>query len=276
MEGYGFSYGAITVVNAFANGIGAAIGVDLTVEVYVKSSRDMSIKTFLNNNEISIDDNLIREIIRIFRNEYGLSENLHIEIYSQIPPEKGLKSSSAVANATIMALADALNITLDHNAILNINMDASLNSGVSVTGALDDASSSLLGGLVITDNLNRRIIDRKKISLYNVVITYPQNKGVKTSKFKKIDFKPIKKFMASVINLLYKDLWKEAMFLNGLIYSGFIGYSTKPIFHALRNGAYTASLTGKGPAYIALTDDSERIRKVWKRTGWREIITVTR
>lgn len=277
MEGYGCSWGAITVLNAFATGIGAAIGVNLKVDVYVESSLDTKIDTYVNGCRVNVETKLIDEILNIFKQKYGLTDKLNIKIFSEIPPERGLKSSSSVANALILALANYLGLNLDNDTILNINVAASLKSGVSITGALDDAAASLIGGLVITDNVNRKILHIQNIDRYNVLISYPEQR-VKTSSLKEIDFNSIKNVVNSIVHILLEGRWKEAMILNGIIYSEFLGYSPKPIFKALEHGAEAAVLSGKGPAYAALAKDVIPIMDVWRQclNDHNFIITRTR
>lgn len=276
MNGYGRAYGAITVINAFATGIGAALGINLGVETHVKSCCETKINMFVQNQKKKMSGNLIYEIMKIIKKKYELLEETCLTIYSEIPPEKGLKSSSAVANAVIIALADTFDLDLTYKDILNINVEASLNAGVSLTGALDDAAASLLGGLVITNNLNREIIKKQSIRKHNVIITYPSD-NVKTSLFKNMNFEPIRKPVKIAINKALSGKWIDSMLLNGLIYASYLGYPTKPIFQAIENGAYTASLSGKGPAYAAIAEDTKPIKKVWReKLKWNIITTELR
>ena len=79
-----------------------------------------------------------------------------IKTWSNIPIAKGLKSSSAAANAVALATTAALGKTLDDLEIVNLGVDAAFDAKVTVTGAFDDACASYFGGVVITDNLKRR------------------------------------------------------------------------------------------------------------------------
>lgn len=275
MEGYGVAYGAITVINAFATGIGAAIGVDLKVEVYIKKSLETRIETYYRGKPLSLDLGLVKKILDIFRDIHGFKDRVKVYIDSEIPPEKGLKSSSAVANALILALYDYLDIEFGEREILELNVSASLKSGVSLTGALDDAAASLIGGLVVTDNIGRRILLHKDIGEYDVLITYPERR-IATSSFRDVDFSPIKGLIHDITNLLLEGEWETAMTLNGFVYTVFLGYDTKPIHLALRGGVEAVSLSGKGPAYAAVTGDLEILRKKWEKLGWRLIVSSTR
>ena len=74
------------------------------------------------------------------------------------PSECGLKTSSASSCAIALALFAAVGQkAFDPQKIMNCSVDASLASGASVTGAMDDAASCLLGGLNLVNNLGRRV-----------------------------------------------------------------------------------------------------------------------
>ncbi len=49
------------------------------------------------------------------------------------------------------------------------------------------------------------------------------------------------------------------MVLNGMLYCCALGFSTEPLLAALEAGAEAASLSGTGPAYVALVDRSSAV-----------------
>ncbi len=59
-----------------------------------------------------------------------------------------------------MALATtaALGEMVDDFEIVNLGVDAAFDAKVTVTGAFDDACASYFGGVVVTDNLERKIV----------------------------------------------------------------------------------------------------------------------
>ena len=87
-----------------------------------------------------------------------------IKTWSNIPVAKGLKSSSAAANATALAATAALGKTLDDLELVKLGVEAAFDAKVTVTGAFDDACASYFGGVVITDNLNRQIIKQVAVN----------------------------------------------------------------------------------------------------------------
>ena len=81
-----------------------------------------------------------------------------VKTWSNIPIAKGLKSSSAAANAVALATTAALGETQDDFRIINLGVDAAFDAKVTVTGAFDDACASYFGGVVITDNWNGKLL----------------------------------------------------------------------------------------------------------------------
>ena len=88
------------------------------------------------------------------------------------PVAKGLKSSSAAANATALATTAALGKTLDDLELVKLGVDAAFDAKVTVTGAFDDACASYFGGTVITDNLNRKIVKQLPLAEDLVVLFF--------------------------------------------------------------------------------------------------------
>jgi len=139
--------GAITVVNAIASWKGAAIGIDYEVSARAEVAKDLQVRP---------EDPLIREAASLALKAVG-GKGAYVEVRSGIPIGWGLKSSSAVANATVLAIM-SLYGEVNMKKALNISVKASRISGVSITGALDDAAASMLGGFVMTDNSKDEII----------------------------------------------------------------------------------------------------------------------
>ncbi len=275
MEGFGEAYSAVTVLNAFATGLGSAIGINLKVTARVKTASEDHLRVVYRCREIRVDDILVKTIVKYFRKKYNLNSRLKIEIETEIPPKIGLKSSSAVANALIKALTDLIGSGLSEEEILRLNSRLSLEAGVSVTGALDDAAASLYGGLVITDNNRGEILYRRDIGRKEVLIAYP-NEARETGIYRSFDFTPIKDIVKAIGEMLLRGLWREAAILNGLVYSGFLGLSPKPILKALEFDAETSGLSGKGPAYYMIEGDIEGFAGEMAGIGLNTIDTYTR
>jgi len=108
MRGVGRSSAAISIVNALPTGIGCAHGVRLyaaaTVELQAKATMQIEVEPDASRTPIVVRS--LEATLRRLRPEAGFFARLHLD--SEIPVAKGLKSSSAVATATIRAVADAL------------------------------------------------------------------------------------------------------------------------------------------------------------------------
>lgn len=275
MEGYGEAYSAVTILNAFATGLGSALGIELkTTAIVDKASKDF-IETLYRGEKISIDTILLDTIARYFRERYNIEYGLYIQIDSEIPPGIGLKSSSALANALIKAFANHIGLELNDNDILNLNRSLSLEAGVSLTGALDDAAASLYGGLIITDNLKGEIIYRGDVDRERVSIVY-NDRILYTKSYRGMDFTPIKEIVKDICKMLLDGLWRETAILNGLIYSGYLGHDPEPIFKALKYKPITTGLSGKGPAFYMVGGDSEKYISEMISLGYKSISTYTR
>ncbi|MFQ6088706.1 MAG: shikimate kinase [Candidatus Methanofastidiosia archaeon] len=243
MIGKGKSFGAITVVSALASGKGCALGIDLPLEVEIELERGkFERKSFV--------DFCIEEVF----NYFNVSYKPNIRIDSKIPVARGLKSSSALANALIFATLNALGESLDDEEILKINVRASRRSGVSITGALDDASACLFGGLVFTDNKKDEILKRKKFEENLKCVLYiPKEESPTKNLIPKLKY--IQKYsniLNSIFSLAFRGEVFEAMTLNGLTYSPILGFSCDKILKAISAGAKASSLSGTGSAVAAL------------------------
>ncbi len=60
---------------------------------------------------------------------------------------RGLKSSSAAANAIALATTAALERSLDDVTVVKLGVDGALDAKVTITGAFDDACASYFGGI---------------------------------------------------------------------------------------------------------------------------------
>ncbi len=101
------SFGAATVVNAMACVRGAAFGLGLQTKASVKLDSSMNITATIEGS--SEEDTLlmvycIQEVFEYFNVSYGA----RVRTKSSIPVARGLKSSSAAANAVVLAACDAV------------------------------------------------------------------------------------------------------------------------------------------------------------------------
>jgi len=262
------SHGAATIINAIATGKGAAIGVDLWTKARVKLTNEPGIIESTITSDLTEDSVLIEKTVGRVLEYFNLEGKFgaKVETLSNIPIARGLKSSSAAGNAIALATVAALNKQLDDLKIVKLGVDGAIDAKVTITGAFDDACASYFGGLVVTDNLKRRIIKRFEISEDLAVLFYvPAKKSYTISS----DINRMKG-LASLVKIAYKEALKGnywvALDLNGLIYSSTVGYDPSVAVDALIVGALAAGLSGTGPAITAIVPDEkiDLVKDAWQ------------
>ena len=266
------THGAATIINAIATGKGAAIGVDLWTKATVTLTDEagtVNVKILSDSSENPV---LAQKTVENVLKHFGLEKEFgaKVETRSNIPVARGLKSSSAAANAIALATTTALEHSLEDVAVVKLGVDGAIDAKVTITGAFDDACASYFGGVVITDNLERKIIKRFEIAEAPAVLFYVPSKKTYTADS---DVKRMKT-MAPVVKIAYREAlngnYWAALTLNGFIYSSALGYDSSPAVDALTAGAYAAGLSGTGPAVTAIVpeDKVDLVKEVWqKREG---------
>jgi shikimate kinase len=264
--GQAVSHGAVSIVNAFATGKGGALGIDLWTRSRVTLRDGPGRMSGFVSSDPQESSSLIVAVAEKTLEHYGCKGKVAGEIVttSNIPIAVGLKSSSAAANATALATAAALGEEPDEDALLEIGVESSLECGVSLTGAFDDSYVSYHGGAVLADNLHRRVEKMLQIPReLRVILLIPPRKRY-TGKLEKSRFDPIQR----IIDIAYREalagnVW-DAMTLNGLAYSCVLQENQRPVAAALGAGALGAGLSGKGPAMVAVAEEtvSQRVKEV--------------
>jgi len=265
------AFGAATVVNAMALGKGAAFGVDLWTKAEVKFTDE----PYVFVSEITSDPQessvLIEKTVMRVLKRFSLESSFgaKIKTWSNIPIARGLKSSSAAANATALAATKALGEEVDDLAVVNLGVDAAFDAKVTVTGAFDDACASYFGGLAVTDNLKREIVGRRLLTEdFEVLFHVPSSKAYSGGS----DVRKLQT-VRSLVEIAYEQALKgkvwDALTLNGLIYSPAYGFSSAIAIDALSAGAVSAGLCGKGPAVTAVApkDKADSVAQTLRRYG---------
>ena len=263
------SHGAATIINAIATGKGAAIGVDLWTKAVVTLNDEAGQVDVTIHSDYSENHALTQKILERTLNYFGLGQQFgaKVETYSNIPVARGMKSSSAAANAIALATTAALERKLDDVALVNLGVDAALDAKVTITGAFDDACASYFGGVVITDNIERKIVKRFELTETPAVLFYvPAEKTyTASSNVKRM------KSMASVVKSVYNEAlngnYWAALTLNGLIYSSALGFDTSPVIDAFTAGALASGLSGTGPAVSAIVSEEkvDCVKAAWQK-----------
>ena len=262
------SHGAATIINAIATGKGAAIGVDLWTKARVTLTDEPGIIESTIVSDPTEDPVLIEKTVGKVLKFFNLEGKFgaKVETSSNIPIARGLKSSSAAGNAISLATVAALNKKLDDIKIVKLGVDGAIDAKATITGAFDDACASYFGGVVVTDNLKRRIVKRFEIAEDLAVLFYVPAKKTYTISSDVGRMKGV----ASLVKIAYKEALKRnywvALTLNGLIYSPALGYDPSIATDALMAGALAAGLSGTGPAVTAIVPDEkiDLVKDAWQ------------
>ena len=193
------SPGSATIINAIATGYGSAFGIDLRIKAEarfgkpgIQCSSDLGadpklmnicVKNVLNHYDIEADKPLDDSITNL---DFGTGEGIDIKTESNLPLGSGLSSSSALSNAVVKAAASLIESNfnlkpLSDMELINLGIESSLEAGVTITGAFDDASASYFGGITITDNFNRKLLARDTLDDENVLVFMPDKESLSGS-----------------------------------------------------------------------------------------------
>lgn len=270
-KGYGKASGAGTIINAIATYKGSAFGIDLWTHAEVELSEDFKgIEGEIEQEgEKRADTRLIERCVELVLRKFDLPLHAYVKTRSEIPIGSGLKSSSAAANAAVVATLDAIGEEAKEKIsalqAIRTGVDAALDVGVSITGAFDDACASMLGGIVITDNRKRELIRRvEKDSA--VLIFVPREKAF-TADTDVNRSRLIAPWVNRAYELALEGRFEEAMTLNGFLYCAALNFDPEPMLKALECGVRGVSLSGTGPSFVALVNEEEekeeRLRAAW-------------
>jgi shikimate kinase len=269
LKGFAKVMGAATILNAVATWKGSAFGIDLRTIAEVELDRSAKIKGDIPG----IDDRLVVRCVEMVLEKFRLSCGGVVRTYSEIPVASGLKSSSTAANAAVLATLDAIGEDMELIDAAKLGVAAAKEVGVTITGALDDALASMLGGVVVTDNREMKLLKRECLKL-DVLLLVPQRKlfsrdtDIRRSKL-------IAPLAEIAFDLAMRGDYGRAMTLNGFIYCSALGLSSEPLLLALEAGAWGVSLSGTGPSYAALIDKEKigTLESAWSDVGGRVIRT---
>ena len=321
-----------TILNALAMGTGAAFAIDRHTEATVTLSReplDPGVENRPESDEPNdsntpavtgeiantpeADSRLIERCVELIVAELASDaagiEFGRIETDSEVAMAAGLKSSSAAANAAILATLDALDIPIadlsedsdrepsgttdgrsaaggtdgteriEHGVeppvtrieACRLGVRAAREVGVTVTGAFDDASASMLGGVTVTENSEDRLLVHDTDFERDVLVWTPSEKAY-SSEADVERCRRVAPVAEVVANRALAGEYERAMTTNGFAYCGALGYSAEPMMEALTE-VRGVSLSGTGPSVVAVGDRNalERVKQDWsdrKGTTW--------
>jgi shikimate kinase len=274
MEGRAVAPAAGTVLNALANGYGSAFAIDAYTEATVELDGS---GTFTGEvaEAPDADTALIERCVERVVERFGDGQGGHVRTESEVPMAAGLKSSSAAANAAVLATLDALGAVeeLERIEACRLGVEAAREAGVTVTGAFDDASASMLGGVTVTDNTDDELLRRDERD-WDVLVYTPDERAFSAD----ADVSRCEKIapMADVVHELAMDGdYERAMGVNGFAFCAALGFPSEPIVEAMPDAA--ASLSGTGPSYTAVGDREtlQRLEDIWNERDGHTWLTTT-
>ncbi|MDN5358101.1 MAG: shikimate kinase [Candidatus Methanomethylophilaceae archaeon] len=263
------SWGAVSVINAMPGGVGATIGTKLTTRSDFVPGGDGRVVNIVNDPK---ESTILAELcVSAAYNAAGAEEpdSWHLSTFSEMPPSKGLKSSSSACNSVIYAVFGELGFVTDPLTVIKIGVECARRAKVTRTGSFDDACGCHYGGFVMTDNYTDSIIFLEDIPKYDVVLHIPDLKIRKEA----IDLGPLKKAALAqreAIALAKTDPM-AAMTLNGRIIAEASGLDNSIAEMSLKAGALGAGISGSGPSTaIMLKHGTAKV--FLKDTGLEDVI----
>jgi shikimate kinase len=255
--------GAATIINAIATLKGSAFAVDLRTRATVELEEGAS--GVEGDTDVDVDTTLIETCVEKTAERVGVEAGGGVETETDIPPESGLKSSSAAANATVLATLDAIDAedTLEPLEAALVGVEAAREAGVTITGALDDAAASMLGGVVLTDNSADELLRREEFDR-SVAVYVPDERAASAS----TDVER-SELVAPVVERAFEMArdgdYADAMTTNGLAYCAALRRDASPAVDALAH-ADGAGLSGTGPSFAAIGDRRQvsEVAKEWE------------
>jgi shikimate kinase len=298
MEGRATAPGAGTVLNALATGVGSAFAIDVETSAAVDLDDSSGVAGEIADAPAA-DTRLVERCVELVVERYGDGEGGLVRTESDVPMAAGLKSSSAAANATVLATLDALDVPVidartstsgeggdagDRDATgegvtrieaCRLGVQAARDAGVTVTGAFDDASASMLGGVTITDNAADELRSREPVD-WDVLVWTPPDRAYSADA--DVDrCRRVAPMADLVADLALDGRYGEAMTVNGLAFSAALGFPTDPVVEALPEVA-GVSLSGTGPSVVAVGErrDLTELRDRWDAREGTTRLTTTR
>jgi len=275
MHGQAAAPGAGTVLNALATETGAAFAIDAetTAEVTLDDSDTITGEIADGDGETTLIERCVERVVE----QFGDGEGGTVRTESAIPTAAGLKSSSAAANATVLATLAALDAesAVSRVEAARIGVEAARDAGVTVTGAFDDAAASMLGGLVVTDNASDDLLVRDRVRWDALVWTPPDRAHSADADVDRC--RQIAPMADHIADLALDGEYGTAMTVNGLAYAAALDFDPDPLVEAMAD-VRGVSLSGTGPSVVAIGDreDLEVVAEIWDEREGRTWFTTTR
>ncbi|MCI4362954.1 MAG: shikimate kinase [Thermoplasmata archaeon] len=265
LRGVGSAFGAVSFVNAMLCGQGCAAGISLGAEAELsleESPRTTPTIRISAGSDTPLVRAALGSALRRFAPETPFSAELSLR--SNIPPARGLKSSSAVASAIFRATENALRTPKPASSeeLAGCVADVGLAVGLSATGGFDDALAGLESGVVVTENVERRLLSRTVTPPeWELLLWVPRDQHLPAPELRAELAKYVNEGKEA-IRLARDGRFLEAMERNTRAVERALGVDHRPLHAELRRrGALGSGLSGLGPS-LAVVVQSDRRRTV--------------
>jgi shikimate kinase len=275
------THAAVTIVNALPTGVGCALGIDLSVRARVAVRRTALGREPKLDFTRGSGTPVVRESVRLALDAFatGGPWSASVELDSDIPAGRGLKSSSAVATAVAQATAHAFGRDPPPLEIARIAAGAGRTSGVSATGALDDALAGISPGFWLADCRGGTVLKRGPSGAdWKVALYVPRAKHAPSPTWQAA-FELRRDAGEAVVDQARAGNWWTAMRRNSELVEETMHYDYSGLRAGLiEAGALGAGVTGMGPALAAVApaDLAPRVLDRLPLTGgFRQLVAVT-
>jgi len=153
-------------------------------------------------------------------------------------------------------------------------VQAARDAGVTATGAFDDASASMLGGVTVTNNHDDELLAHDTVEWDVLVWTPPERAYSADADVERCE--RVASMADLVADLALDGAYERAMTVNGLAFAAALGFSPEPLIEAMPHVA-GVSLSGTGPSVTAVgdRDDLERVKRIWDQREGTTWVTTT-
>jgi len=244
---------ALTVVNALPTGVGCAIGFERFVTASADLERGPSVTIDCTPTEAATP--LVTASVRAALSRFARGEPMHValDLRSDVPVAKGLKSSSAVSTATIRAVARASGENPSPLSVAQLAAEVGRSVGISATGALDDGLAGLRAGFIVTNNRTDSLISAGTPEReWTAVVYLPPGRHPPAPSLR-ARFEAAAPEGRRIVDEALEGRYLEAMNLNTQLVERLMGYEYAGLRKRLvAAGAVAVGVSGLGPALAAL------------------------
>ncbi len=247
----------------------------ITVEVKESDERIIEVSKvsgkYAEGVDTKIEKNSAAFAAKEFLKKYKIKAEVKIEIEKNIPPKKGLGSSSAMAAATIFALNKLFNLNLTENNLIDAAAQGEIVDGGHAHA--DNVAAAILGGFVIISSYNPLNVVRLETLPKDLefVIGIPEI-SIDVSKARSVIprnvaiaevIHNIGQASALVAGFAMKDIDLIGRSMNDAIVEPARAYLIpgykKVKKELLKNGALGVTICGSGPSILAVAHKRDRV-----------------